>query len=505
MDGKILHMNENIILSLKHITKSFPGVQALNDVSIEFRKGEVHALVGENGAGKSTLVKIISGVYIPDSGTIIYDGRKVEFQNPREALENGISIIHQELNIANDLSIAENIYLGEEPKRKKLGGLLDRKAMENAARSVLEQIGIKLDVKELAGNLTASEQQIIEIAKIITRNSKIVIMDEPTSSLSEAEIRTLFSLIEKLKKQGVTILYISHRLNEIFSICDRVTVLRDGCLIKTENVSESNDKELVSSMVGRTITSFYDKKHHERKKEMLRVEGLTIDGLFSDISFSAYEGEILGISGLVGSKRTDVLECIFGAKKADLGKIFINGKEVNFNSPLDANNANVGFVTEDRRRTGLMLEQSVMANIVLPSIHNHKNKIGFIDEFWEKKIAHEYIEKLSIKTPSALAYTRNLSGGNQQKVILAKWLTANSKILLLDEPTRGIDVNAKSEFYKIMNQFVSNGGCIVMVSSEMPEILGVADRIIVMREGKITGELSGDEATELKLIQLASF
>ncbi len=370
---------------------------------------------------------------------------------------------------------------------------------------VLDQIGIKFDVKELAGNLTASEQQIIEIAKIINRNSKIVIMDEPTSSLSEAEIHTLFSLVGKLKKQGVTILYISHRLKEIFSICDRVTVLRDGCWIKTENIADTNEKDLVSNMVGRTITSFYDKKQHTRKKKMLRVEGLTIDGVFEDISFSAYEGEILGISGLVGSKRTDVLECIFGAKKADRGKIFVNETEINFNSPLDANKANIGFVTEDRRRTGLMLDQTVMANIVLPSIQDHKSKIGFIDKNWENRVSNEFIKKLSIKTPSALAYTRNLSGGNQQKVILAKWLTANSQILLLDEPTRGIDVNAKSEFYKIMNQFVADGGCIVMVSSEMPEILGVADRIIVMREGRITGEVRGEEATELKLIELASF
>lgn len=502
---EVMYMSEKCILSLKNISKSFPGVRALSNVSIDFLKGEVHALVGENGAGKSTLVNIISGVYTPDSGDIIYEGSKVEFKSPREALQSGISVIHQELNIAYDLSVGENIFLGEEPKKKNIPILLDREMMEKSAQSVLDQIGVKINVCELAGNLTSAEQQIIEIAKVINRSSKIVIMDEPTSSLSDTEIQTLFSVVDKLKKQNVAIIYISHRLNEIFHICDHVSVLRDGCLVRTDRITETNEKDLVSNMVGRTITSFYDRREHNRKKEMLRVEGLTINGQFEDISFSAYEGEILGISGLVGSKRTDVLECVFGAKKADKGQIYINGDETNFTCPSDAIRSNMGFVTEDRRRTGLMLEQTVLANIVLPSIAEKKKKFGFVDSLWEKTVSNELIKKLNIRTPTAYTIIKNLSGGNQQKVILSKWLTAKSKILLLDEPTRGIDVNAKSEFYRIMNEFVQEGGCIVMVSSDMPEVLGVADRIIVMREGKITGEVDGKDATELKLIELASY
>ncbi len=498
-------MTNEPILSLSNISKAFPGVKALNHVSIDFYKGEVHAIVGENGAGKSTLMKIISGVYIPDSGVITLDNEEAAFKRPREALEKGISIIHQELNIAKDLTVAENIYLGEEIRMKGFMPFLDRKLMERLSENILEKMGVRIDVRRVSDELTASEQQIIEIAKVINRKSKIIIMDEPTSSLSEAEIKVLFKIIQQLKQEGITIIYISHRMKEIFEICDRVTILRDGCLIRTSNIRDTNEKEVVANMIGRTITSYYDKTLHLRKKEMLRVDDLTIYGVFENISFTLYEGEILGISGLVGSKRTDVLECIFGVKKPDKGKIFIRGKEVTLNNPREANDYKIGLVTEDRRRTGLMLDQSVLANLVLPSLSHHKNKAGIVDSKWETEVTKEYINKISIKTPGVSSIIRNLSGGNQQKVILSRWLAANSEILLLDEPTRGIDVNAKAEFYKIMNAFVSNGGGILMVSSEMPEILGVADRILVMREGRIRGELDGSSATELKIIELASF
>lgn len=499
-------MSNNCVLSLSNISKSFPGVKALSNVSLDFRKGEVHAIVGENGAGKSTLMKIVSGVYIPDSGTITIDNEEVSFKKPREALEKGVSIIHQELNIAKDLTVAENIYLGEEIRLKGFLPLLDRKRMEQLSENILEKMGVKMDIRRVSDELTASEQQLIEIAKVINRNSKIIIMDEPTSSLSEAEIQVLFKIIDQLKRQGITIIYISHRMKEIFEICDRVTILRDGNLIKTMNIKDTNEKEVVANMIGRTITSYYDKTtRHTQKNEMLRVEDLTIDGVFENISFTLYEGEILGLSGLVGSKRTDVLECIFGVRKPDKGKVFIRGEEVTIRNPREAHAYKIGFVTEDRRRTGLMLDQSVLANLVLPSLNHHKNRIGIVDSKWEGQTTKDYIEKIGIKTPGTFSIIRNLSGGNQQKVILSRWLAANSDILLLDEPTRGIDVNSKAEFYKIMNTFVSNGGGIIMVSSEMPEILGVADRIIVMREGKMKGELDSENATELKIIELASF
>lgn len=494
-------MEEKPILELKNISKHFPGVNALTDVSIEFFRGEAHALVGENGAGKSTLIKIISGVYQPSVGEIYYEGEKREFKTPGEALDVGISVIHQELSVAKDLTVAENIFLGTEPKK---GMMLDRKKMEKDATMVLDSMGVSIKANDLTGRLSAAHQQMVEIAKVIVKKSKFVIMDEPTSSLSESEIDSLFKQIDILKKNNVAIIYITHRMKELPIIANRVTVLRDGVKISTNKTDNVTEHEIVTSMVGREISDYYNKKEHHAKEEMLRVEGLAAEGVFSDVSFTAYKGEILGISGLVGAGRTEVLQSIFGERRLSEGKVFIKGQEVKFSSPLDAIAGKMGFVTEDRRTTGLMLQASIKHNIGLPSIKRTAKSGLFIDNRWEDEATDEYIGKLGIKAPSGNVMVNKLSGGNQQKVVLAKWLVAQSEILLLDEPTRGIDVNAKSEFYALMNDFVARGGCIVMVSSEMPEVLGVADRILVMREGRISGELTSAEASEERIIRLAS-
>ena len=458
-----------------HIDKRFPGVNALTDVSIDFYPGEVHALLGENGAGKSTLIKILSGVYTPTSGKVVFEGNEMHFTAPGEALNKGIAVIHQELSIANDLTVAENVFLGAEPRINN-GPLLDRAKMNRDTQALLDYMKVtNIKATDIARDLTAAQQQMVEIAKVISKKAKVVIMDEPTSSLSEHEINALFEQLDNLRNNQVTVIYISHRMAEIFRMCDRATILRDGCKVKTCMIKDTTESEIVNSMVGREIKDYYNRQAHTPGKEMLRVEGLTRKKEFKDISFTAYAGEILGFYGLVGAGRTEVMETIFGARRADAGKIFVEGKEVHFRS-----------------------------NIVLPSLPYHHRRFGFLDNKWETDIAQEMTQKLRVKTPSIQTIIANLSGGNQQKVILAKWLIANSKILILDEPTRGIDVNAKSEFYALMNDFVADGGCIIMVSSELPEMLGVADRIIVMREGVQGGEISGADATEQSVIQLAS-
>jgi len=482
-------------------TKIFPGVKALSNVSVDFYPGEVHALLGENGAGKSTLIKILSGVYTPTEGYVVLEGQKVEFHSPHDAIEKGIAVIHQELSIANDLTVAENIFLGIEPKKR---AFLDREYMNRVAQQILDEMDVDIKATTIARDLTVAQQQMVEIARVINKKAKVVIMDEPTSSLSEHEIEALFTIIEKLRKNNVTIIYISHRMAEIFRICDRATVLRDGQKIMTKLLKETTEAELVKNMVGRYIGDYYIHKKHARGPEKLRVEGLTRKGEFSDISFTAYAGEILSFAGLVGSGRTEVMETVFGARRPDSGKIFVNGKEVTFKSPKDAIDAGIGMVTEDRRRTGLMLRDTVLKNMVLPSIPMNSLRFGFLNSVWENDITKKMIKMLTIKTPSSETIVGNLSGGNQQKILLARWLVAHSDILILDEPTRGIDVNAKSEFYALMNDFLDKGGCIIVVSSEMPEVIGISDRVLVMREGRISGELTGDEITEHNIITLAS-
>ncbi len=490
-------------LQAVHISKVFPGVKALTDVSVDFYPGEVHALLGENGAGKSTLIKILSGVYTPTEGEVLLDGKKIVFESPRDAIDNRIAVIHQELSIAPDLTVAENIFLGAEPKK---GRLLDREKMNRISQEILDNMGIGDSIKatDVARNLTAAQQQMAEIAKVINRKARVIIMDEPTSSLSEHEIEALFEQIRKLRDDNATIIYISHRMVEIFSMCDRATVLMDGTFVTTKMVAETNEKELVASMVGREMGDYYNRQQHTRGKEMVRVENLSRKKEFKNISFSAYAGEILGVYGLIGAGRTEVMETVFGARMPDAGKIYVMGEEMGFKSPRDAIAKGIGMVTEDRRRTGLMLEKSVKENMVLPSIPMHQRKGGWANPRWEEEISLEMKDALGVKTPGIESLVKNLSGGNQQKVILAKWLIARSDILILDEPTRGIDVNAKSEFYALMNKFVAEGGCIVMISSEMPEVIGVSDRVIVMHEGHLTGELNGEDITEHNIIQLAN-
>lgn len=488
-------------LQAKNISKVFPGVKALTNISIDFYPGEAHALVGENGAGKSTLIKIMAAVYTATEGSVYLDGKECKFRSPKEALDAGIAVIQQELSIAPDLTVAQNIFLGCEPHK---GIRLDYKKMNENAQKVLDEMELNLDVNAYCRDLNAAEQQMVEIAKVVAKNAKVVILDEPTSSLSEKEINSLFVQVEKMKKRGTALIYVTHRMKELFQVCDRVTIMRDGCKVDEQMISDTNEEKIVASMIGRqNLTDYYNRHEHPIGEEVFRVENLKQDKKFQDVSFHLKKGEILGFYGLVGAGRTEVMEAIFGATKLQEGKIFLHGEEVHFNKPAEAIAKRIGFVTEDRRRTGLLLEKPICENIGLPSLIAHA-KNGVVNEKWEKAVSEEYKEKLHIKAPSIKTITSTLSGGNQQKIILAKWLAANSEILILDEPTRGIDVNAKSEFYSLMYNFVENGGSIIMISSEMPEIIGIADRVYVMKEGRIRGELMANELSEASLIASAS-
>lgn len=488
-------------LQVKNISKVFPGVKALSDISIDFYPGEAHALVGENGAGKSTLIKIIAAVYTATEGKVYLEGKECKFSSPKEALDAGISVIQQELSIAPDLTVAENIYLGREPHK---GMRLDRKKMHADTQKLLDDMDLHISATAYCRDLTAAEQQMVEIAKIVSRNSKVVVLDEPTSSLSEHEINALFLQIRKLKEKGVALIYVTHRMKELFEVCERVTIFRDGCKITEKMIEGSTEQSIVADMIGRTdLKNYYNKHSHKIGEEVLRVENLCQGRKFQNISFTLNKGEILGFYGLVGAGRTEVMEAIFGVTKLDSGKIFLNKEEIEFSGPAKAIEKRMRFVTEDRRRTGLLLEKSITENVGLPSLTAHA-KHGIVNFRWENEVTAEYKEKLSIKTPSIKTIVGTLSGGNQQKVILGKWLAADSEILILDEPTRGIDVNAKSEFYALMYDFVESGGSIIMVSSEMPEIIGIADRVYIMREGCISGELSDAELSEQMLIRHAS-
>lgn len=487
-------------LQVKNIAKEFPGVKALEDISIDFYPGECHALVGENGAGKSTLIKIIASIYKPTRGEVLLDDVVCNFKSPKDALDAGIAVIEQETAIAPHLSVAENIYLGCEPR--KTNQMLDRKKMEADAQNVLDEMGLEIDAHTLCATLTAAQLQMVEIAKVISKNAKVVVLDEPTSSLSEKEIESLFVQVRKMKARNTTMIYVTHRMAELPIICEKCSIFRDGLKVAEYNVNEVSEQTIVNSMVGRELGA-YVKPEHTAKEEILRVENLTRKGVFKNINFHANAGEIVAFSGLVGAGRTEVMEAIFGATKITSGKVFLYGEEVQIKNPEDAIRRNVGLATEDRRRTGLLLTKSIEENIALPNLPFHAKK-GFVNVPWQKETSNEYMGKLKIKAPNIRTLCRNLSGGNQQKVILSKWLAAGVKLLILDEPTKGIDVNARAEFYALMNQFVENGGSIVMVSSDMPEIIKVADRAYVMSEGRQTGELTRKEITEINLISLAT-
>jgi ribose transport system ATP-binding protein len=489
-------------LQMKGITKTYPGVKALDNVDFEVAPGEVHALVGENGAGKSTLMKILAGAQPMDSGEIFLNGQLVHITSPQKAMDLGISIIYQEFNLVPYLNAAENIFLGREPKAS-IPGFINFSKMYSEAQRVIDQLGVRLNVRIPVNRLSVAQQQMVEIAKATSRNASIIAMDEPSATLTEHELESLFDLIRSLKSRGVSIIYISHRLEEIFQIADRVTVLRDGRLVGTKLVSETNKDEIIRMMVGRELKEKIPKQPAEIKSPALTVSHLSRKGVLNDISFTVHKGEILGIAGLVGAGRTELARAIFGADPIDSGEIWLNGNKVEIRSPRDAIRLGIGLVTEDRKALGLILGMVVRENISLANLDS-LTRFGFINRKEEKSVAVRFVEDLMIKTPSIEQQVQNLSGGNQQKVVLAKWLFTQSRVLIFDEPTRGIDVGSKVEIYQLMNRLAANGVAIIMISSELPEILGMSDRILVMHEGRIVGELSREEATQEKIMWLAT-
>ncbi|ADQ06416.1 ABC transporter related protein [Caldicellulosiruptor hydrothermalis 108] len=494
-----------LLLLMEGIEKSFPGVQALKNARFELMPGEIHALVGENGAGKSTLMKILTGVYQKDAGRIVYKGREVEIPNPKIAQEMGISIVHQELNLMPHLTVAQNIFIGREPRRKSFSLFLDEEEMNKKTKELLDMLHLKVDPKTKVANLTVAKQQMVEIAKALSFNSEVLIMDEPTAALSEGEVEELFNILRKLKANGMGIIYISHRLEELKQIADRVTVMRDGQYIGTAKIDEITIDEIISMMVGREIyETLREKEVKENSEIVLEVSNLKRGNEIKDVSFKLRKGEILGFAGLVGAGRTEVARAVFGADPVESGEIYVRGKKVHIKSPSDAIKHGIAYLSEDRKRYGLMLGLDVESNMVLPSMKEFLNPLGFVKKKRAERICNEYVKKLRIKTPSLNQKVRNLSGGNQQKVIIAKWLMKNCDILIFDEPTRGIDVGAKNEIYKLLNELVNEGKSIIMISSELPEILRMSHRIIVMCEGRITAELSGKEATEELIMKYAT-
>lgn len=479
--------DNRIILSVSHISKSFPGVKALDDVSIEIERGSVHGIVGENGAGKSTLMKILSGVYTKDEGTVIFDGKTVESTTPFQSLKSGLSIIYQELNLVDSMTVGENIYLGRFSEMKGMRNI------HKNAREILDSIGSRFSTYELVSELSAAEKQMVEIAKALSFNSKLIIMDEPSSSLTEEEFKRLAAIIESLRKRGITIIYISHRLEEIFQFCNSVTIMRDGCVIETRRTENLTRNEMISMMVGRTIENEYPERPRFAGEVIMEVSDLNTHKLHN-ISFNLRKSEILGFVGLIGAGRTEIVRAIFGADKVRGHKVFINGKEVCIKSPSDSKKNGLSLVPEDRKLEGLVLPFSVKENISMANLSN-MTKFGFLDLAKENEIADKQIKALSIKTPSNSTPVVSLSGGNQQKCILGRWLELNPQILILDDPTRGIDVGAKYEIYLLMKQLVEQGSSIILISSELPEVLSMSNRVLTVCDGKITGEFDPEKTS----------
>ncbi|NSW76348.1 MAG: sugar ABC transporter ATP-binding protein [Candidatus Atribacteria bacterium] len=497
-------MKEPLVL-MEGIDKSFPGVRALENCRFELMPGEIHALVGENGAGKSTLMKILTGVFQKDAGHIIYKGKEVRIPNPRAAQELGISIVHQELNLMPHLTVAQNIFIGRETRRKGFSLFLDEEEMNRRAQELLEMFHMRIDPRIKVQELTVAKQQMVEIAKALSFNAEVLIMDEPTATLSEAEVGELFQILRKLREKGMGIIYISHRLEELKEIADRVTVMRDGHYIGTLNIQEVTIDRIISMMVGRNIYETSSKGRIDADAEIvLEVKNLSRGREMKNVGFRLRKGEILGLAGLVGSGRTEVARAIFGADPVDSGEIYVKGQKAHIKSPSDAIRHGIAYLSEDRRRYGLMLGLSVEDNVILPSMKDFLNFNCFINRKKSKEKCEEYVGKLRIKTPTLAQKVKNLSGGNQQKVIVAKWLMKNCDILIFDEPTRGIDVGAKSEIYKLLNELAEEGKSIIMISSELPEILRMSHRILVMCEGRITGEINAQEATEELVMKYAT-
>lgn len=491
-------------LQMSHITKRFPGVLALSNVDFALRKGEVHALLGENGAGKSTLMKILSGVYQPDEGDIIFEGQSVSFANPLSAQSAGITIIHQEFNLFPELTVEENIFIGRE-FCKNNRWRLDEKQQRQAAIDILQKLNLNISPETLVADLTVAQQQMVEIAKAISVNAKILIMDEPTAALTETEIDSLFQVTRLLKEQGTGIVYISHRLEELALIADRATVMRDGQFIATVDYDAVKISDLIAMMVGRDLGNIYPRRGPlAQRKPVLEVSGLTRNGVLNNIDFTLYQGEILGFAGLMGAGRTELARAIFGADPIDGGTLKLNGKVTVIKDIPDAIQQGISYLTEDRKKEGLALGLSVERNIMLGNYPEYSDRYGNVDSKRCQKTSEEQVKALRVKTPHLEQAALNLSGGNQQKIIIARWVCKDTDILIFDEPTRGIDVGAKLEIYELMNRLVAKGKSIIMISSELPEVLGMCDRILVMRNGRITGELASDDATQEKIMQYAT-
>lgn len=493
-------MGETIV-SMKNISKNFPGVKALDHVQFELRSGEVMALLGENGAGKSTLMKILSGVYTRDEGSLEIFGKEYGDLTPRQAQEIGVAIIHQELNMCRHLSVAENMFLGRE---KVKAGVLSNAQMEEEAAKILEELKIDMDPGQVVGELPVSKQQMVEIAKALSTHARILIMDEPTSALTAREIEDLFRIIRDLKAKGCGIVYISHRLEELSHIVDRVTIMRDGQFITSMNFRDTTLDEIIANMVGREIKEKFPRVSCEKGKKVLEVRNLNAGHMVRNVNFSLYEGEIVGFAGLMGAGRTETTRAIFGVDPKEGGEIILDGKPVTIRKPEDAIRAGIVLAPEDRKKDGLCTKLSIRHNIALPNLDLICNKFGVINSQKELEMCDRVVENLKVKTPSVEVNTGNLSGGNQQKVVVGKWLARNSRVVIFDEPTRGIDVAAKVEIYNLMNDLKKQGIAVMFVSSEMPEVMGIADRLIVMCDGRITGEMSAEEATQSGILTLAT-
>lgn len=492
-------MDNNYILTLKNITKEFPGVKALDDVTINIERGTIHGLVGENGAGKSTLIKVLAGIYQPNKGEIILDGKPCRFNSPIEARRAGISVVHQEIKLAEPLSVAENMFLGNVQLKN---GLVDWKGMRRRAREIVEDLGMDIDINAQVSSLTVAKKQIVEIMHAINNNSRILIMDEPSAVLTDRELEVMFRIVKQLRDKGITIIYISHRLDEIFGLCSNVSVLRDGRHIDTIPVASVDRQGLINMMVGREMGQEYPKEVGNVGGTILEVKNLS-RGILQDISFEVKSGEVFGISGLVGAGRTELARAILGIDKPESGEVYVRGKKVHYRTFADAIRDGLGLIPEDRKLQGLVQIMSVKRNTTLVNMKRVLHA-GVISSSLEEKLSKEYANKLHVVTPSMETEVQYLSGGNQQKVVIAKWLFQNSEILFLDEPTRGIDVGAKAEIYRLINRMAKEGKTIIMISSEMPELLGMCDRIMVMHEGHKMGELNAAEATQAKIMALCS-
>jgi ribose transport system ATP-binding protein len=493
--------DDNILIA-RGISKRFPGVLALDTVHFDLRRGEVHALCGENGAGKSTLMKIISGLYQRDEGDVTYKGQVCHFQSIQDAQAAGITIIHQELNLVPHLSVAENIYLAREPKR---GPFIDKKKMEADAQVYLDRLKVNIRASQLVGSLSVARQQMVEIAKALSLKAEVLIMDEPTSSLTESEIDRLFEIIQELKGQGVGIIYISHRLDELRRIVDRVTVMRDGRYVSTRNLADITVDDIVAAMVGRSLEDkFPERTSQPTDEEIFVVDGLSRAGVFENVSFTLRRGEILGFAGLMGAGRTEVARAVFGADAKTAGTVSLGGRALTIRSPIDAIDAGIAYLSEDRKLNGLAVGMTVKANITMANMAAVSNRLGFIDDARERQAAEKSVRMLNVKTPSINQIAKFLSGGNQQKVVIGKWLFRDSRVLFFDEPTRGIDVGAKFAIYQLLDRLARDGIGVVLITSELPEILGMTDRVVVFHEGEVTGILDTRKTTQEEIMQYAS-